>query len=130
MYQIVHVRFLMHYISPYCVDVVVDSIDNSHQVLASEDELIILHASVSLHTQNTLQLLMLFWKLIDENKRLLAYVLRVGDVNDLAVPMLYFMYEGRKDASKIGPKWRMHILSCQTCMWPACSSSCVAASFA
>jgi hypothetical protein len=54
---------------------------------------------------------MLFWKLIDENKRLLAYVLRVGDVNDLAVPMLYFMYEGRKDASKIG-KTSMYNSTC------------------
>ena len=32
----------------------------------------------------------------------LSYVLRAGDINELVVPMLYFMYEGRKDPSKIG----------------------------
>eukprot|EP00960_Hanusia_phi_P016041 472513-Hanusia_phi.AAC.3 len=31
-----------------------------------------------------------------------SYILRAGDINELVVPMLYFMYEGRKDPSKIG----------------------------
>eukprot|EP00802_Teleaulax_amphioxeia_P007698 Tamp_07705.p1 GENE.Tamp_07705~~Tamp_07705.p1 ORF type:complete len:632 (+),score=163.56 Tamp_07705:441-2336(+) len=48
------------------------------------------------------ELLILFWKLIDENKEFLSYILRAGDINELVVPMLYFMYEGRKDPSKIG----------------------------
>jgi len=48
------------------------------------------------------ELLILFWKLIDENKDFLGYILRVGDINEVVVPMLYFMYEGRKDPSKIG----------------------------
>jgi hypothetical protein len=40
------------------------------------------------------ELLILFWKLIDENKEFLSYILRAGDINELVVPMLYFMYEG------------------------------------
>jgi len=48
------------------------------------------------------ELLILFWKLIDENKEFLSFILRAGDINELVVPMLYFMYEGRKDPSKIG----------------------------
>jgi hypothetical protein len=48
------------------------------------------------------ELLILFWKMIDENKDFLSYILRAGDINELVVPMLYFMYEGRKDPSKLG----------------------------
>ncbi|KAJ1489412.1 Dymeclin, partial [Baffinella frigidus] len=48
------------------------------------------------------ELLILFWKLIDDNKDFLSYILRAGDINELVVPMLYFMYEGRKDPSKLG----------------------------
>ena len=34
-------------------------------------------------TQLIQELLILFWKLIDENKEFLSYILRAGDINEL-----------------------------------------------
>eukprot|EP00285_Hemiselmis_virescens_P014139 CAMPEP_0173379844 /NCGR_PEP_ID=MMETSP1356-20130122/2652_1 /TAXON_ID=77927 ORGANISM="Hemiselmis virescens, Strain PCC157" /NCGR_SAMPLE_ID=MMETSP1356 /ASSEMBLY_ACC=CAM_ASM_000847 /LENGTH=563 /DNA_ID=CAMNT_0014333261 /DNA_START=61 /DNA_END=1749 /DNA_ORIENTATION=+ len=50
----------------------------------------------------TQELLIVLWKLIDENKDFLAYILRACDVNEIVVPVLVAMFEARKDPSKIG----------------------------
>jgi hypothetical protein len=50
----------------------------------------------------TQELLIVLWKLIDENKDFLAYILRACDVNEIVVPILIAMFEARKDPSKIG----------------------------
>lgn len=48
------------------------------------------------------ELLVLLWKLLDENKGFLNYVLKKADVNQLVVPLLFLMYEGRQEPSKVG----------------------------
>lgn len=48
------------------------------------------------------ELLVLLWKLLDENKGFLSYVLKKADVNQLVVPLLFLMYEGRQEPSKVG----------------------------
>lgn len=48
------------------------------------------------------ELLMVLWKLLDENPGFRDYVLRVQDVNKLVTPMLYLMYEGKDDPAKVG----------------------------
>uniref|UniRef100_K3W5H3 HID1 domain-containing protein n=1 Tax=Globisporangium ultimum (strain ATCC 200006 / CBS 805.95 / DAOM BR144) TaxID=431595 RepID=K3W5H3_GLOUD len=48
------------------------------------------------------ELLVLLWKLLDENKGFLQYVLKKADVNQLVVPLLFLMYEGRQEPSKVG----------------------------
>uniref|UniRef100_A0A6U4MU41 HID1 domain-containing protein n=1 Tax=Hemiselmis andersenii TaxID=464988 RepID=A0A6U4MU41_HEMAN len=50
----------------------------------------------------TQELLIVLWKLIDENKDFLAYILRACDVNEIVVPVVLAMFEARKDPSKIG----------------------------
>lgn len=48
------------------------------------------------------ELLVLLWKMLDENKGFLLYVLKKADVNQLVVPLLFLMYEGRQEPSKVG----------------------------
>ncbi|GLD95865.1 hypothetical protein PINS_up004543 [Pythium insidiosum] len=48
------------------------------------------------------ELLVLLWKLLDENKKFLHFVLKSADVNALVVPLLFLMYEGRQEPSKVG----------------------------
>lgn len=48
------------------------------------------------------ELLVLLWKMLDENKGFLHYVLKKADVNQLVVPLLFLMYEGRQEPSKVG----------------------------
>ncbi|TMW68021.1 hypothetical protein Poli38472_007693 [Pythium oligandrum] len=48
------------------------------------------------------ELLVLLWKMLDENKRFLSYVLKKADVNKIVVPLLFLMYEGRQEPSKVG----------------------------
>lgn len=48
------------------------------------------------------ELLVLLWKLLDENKAFLLYALKKADVNQLVVPLLFLMYEGRQEPSKVG----------------------------
>ncbi|CAF1627528.1 unnamed protein product [Adineta ricciae] len=52
------------------------------------------------------ELLMLFWKFCDRNKKFLFYVLKSSEILDLLVPILYFLNDARSDASRIG---LMHI---------------------
>ncbi|UJR37222.1 hypothetical protein I4U23_029931 [Adineta vaga] len=52
------------------------------------------------------ELLILFWKFCDRNKKFLFYVLKSSDVLDLVVPILYFLNDARSDTSRIG---LMHI---------------------
>jgi metal-responsive CopG/Arc/MetJ family transcriptional regulator len=52
------------------------------------------------------ELLILFWKFCDYNKKFLYYVLKSSEVLDIFVPILYFLIDSRDDTSKIG---LMHI---------------------
>ncbi|KAG6587146.1 protein hid1 isoform x2 [Phytophthora cinnamomi] len=48
------------------------------------------------------ELLVLLWKMLDENTEFLHYVLKKADVNQLVVPLLFLMYEGRQEPAKVG----------------------------
>ena len=48
------------------------------------------------------ELLVLFWKLCDINKKFLFFVLKSSAVLEIAVPILYLLNEARADQSKIG----------------------------
>uniref|UniRef100_A0AAY3ZZC1 Uncharacterized protein n=1 Tax=Denticeps clupeoides TaxID=299321 RepID=A0AAY3ZZC1_9TELE len=52
------------------------------------------------------ELLVLFWKLCDFNKKFLFYVLKSSDVLDILVPILYYLNDARADQSRVG---LMHI---------------------
>ncbi|MBV97208.1 Protein HID1, partial [Eschrichtius robustus] len=52
------------------------------------------------------ELLVLFWKLCDFNKKFLFFVLKTSDVLDILVPILYFLNDARADQSRVG---LMHI---------------------
>ncbi|CEG48448.1 protein hid1 isoform x2 [Plasmopara halstedii] len=44
----------------------------------------------------------LLWKLLDENADFLHFVLKKADANQLVVPLLFLMYEGRQEPAKVG----------------------------
>lgn len=48
------------------------------------------------------ELLILFWKCLEENPRFMNFVLKNCDITEAIVPICYFMLEGRKDPSKVG----------------------------
>lgn len=52
------------------------------------------------------ELLVLFWKLCDVNKKFLFFVLKSSDVLEILVPILFYLNESRADQSKVG---LMHI---------------------
>ncbi|KAJ8251449.1 hypothetical protein GJAV_G00221470 [Gymnothorax javanicus] len=52
------------------------------------------------------ELLILFWKLCDFNKKFLFFVLKSSDVLDILVPILYYLNDARADQSRVG---LMHI---------------------
>ncbi|XP_067860503.1 protein HID1 isoform X2 [Heptranchias perlo] len=52
------------------------------------------------------ELLVLFWKLCDFNKKFLFYALKSSDVLDILVPILYYLNDARADQSRVG---LMHI---------------------
>lgn len=52
------------------------------------------------------ELLILFWKFCDYNKKFMYFVLKSSEVLDILVPILYFLVDSREDSSKIG---LMHI---------------------
>lgn len=52
------------------------------------------------------ELLVLFWKMCDQNKKFLFYVLKSSDVLDILVPILYHLNDARSDQSRLG---LMHI---------------------
>uniref|UniRef100_A0A672ZZF1 HID1 domain containing b n=1 Tax=Sphaeramia orbicularis TaxID=375764 RepID=A0A672ZZF1_9TELE len=52
------------------------------------------------------ELLILFWKLCDFNKKFLFFVLKSSDVLDMLVPILFYLNEARADQSRVG---LMHI---------------------
>ncbi|CAF4110608.1 unnamed protein product, partial [Rotaria sp. Silwood2] len=52
------------------------------------------------------ELLIIFWKFCDRNKKFLYYVLKSSEILDVIVPILYFLNDARTDSSKIG---LMHI---------------------
>ncbi|XP_017316534.1 protein HID1 isoform X3 [Ictalurus punctatus] len=52
------------------------------------------------------ELLVLFWKFCDFNKKFLFFVLKSSDVLDVLVPILYYLNDARADQSRVG---LMHI---------------------
>ncbi|CAI5719067.1 unnamed protein product [Hyaloperonospora brassicae] len=48
------------------------------------------------------ELLVLLWKMLDENTEFLQYALKQADANQLVVPLLFLMYEGRQEPAKVG----------------------------
>jgi hypothetical protein len=48
------------------------------------------------------ELLVLFWKCLEEIPTFMDYILKHCDVTEVLVPICYFMLEGRKSASKVG----------------------------
>lgn len=52
------------------------------------------------------ELLVLFWKMCDYNKKFLYYVLKSSDVLEVLVPILYHLNDSRADQSRVG---LMHI---------------------
>lgn len=48
------------------------------------------------------ELLVLFWKVCDYNKKFMYYVLKSSDVLDILVPILYHLNDSRGDHSRIG----------------------------
>uniref|UniRef100_A0A8C7QEB9 HID1 domain containing n=1 Tax=Oncorhynchus mykiss TaxID=8022 RepID=A0A8C7QEB9_ONCMY len=52
------------------------------------------------------ELLVLFWKLCDFNKKFLFFVLKSSDVLDILVPILFYLNDARADQSRVG---LMHI---------------------
>ncbi|XP_061561530.1 protein HID1-like isoform X4 [Phycodurus eques] len=48
------------------------------------------------------EILILFWKLCDFNKKFLYFVLKSSDVLDVLVPILFFLNEARADPSGVG----------------------------
>lgn len=48
------------------------------------------------------ELLILLWKCLEEMPAFMPYVLKSCDVNQLLVPLCYFLLDGRKDPSKVG----------------------------
>ncbi|CAL1599846.1 unnamed protein product [Knipowitschia caucasica] len=48
------------------------------------------------------ELLILFWRLCDINKKFLFFVLKSSDVLEMLVPILFYLNESRADHSKVG----------------------------
>ncbi|XP_048846913.1 protein HID1-like isoform X2 [Brienomyrus brachyistius] len=48
------------------------------------------------------ELLVLFWKLCDFNKKFLYFVLKSNDVLDVLVPILYYLNDARTDQARVG----------------------------
>ena len=48
------------------------------------------------------ELLILFWKCLEETPRFLPYIMKHCDVTEILVPICYFMLEGRRDPAKVG----------------------------
>ncbi|XP_026077931.1 protein HID1-like isoform X3 [Carassius auratus] len=48
------------------------------------------------------ELLVLFWKLCDLNKKFLFYVLKSSDVLDILVPILFYLNDARTNQSRVG----------------------------
>uniref|UniRef100_A0A8C7V5K4 HID1 domain containing n=1 Tax=Oncorhynchus mykiss TaxID=8022 RepID=A0A8C7V5K4_ONCMY len=48
------------------------------------------------------ELLVLFWKLCDFNKKFLFFVLKSSDVLDVLVPILFYLNDARADQSRVG----------------------------
>ena len=48
------------------------------------------------------ELLVLFWKLLEENPLFTTHILTQCDVNEIIVPICYLMYQSRRDPARIG----------------------------
>lgn len=48
------------------------------------------------------ELLLLFWKCLEETPKFMPYILKHCDITEILIPICYFMLEGRKDPSKVG----------------------------
>lgn len=48
------------------------------------------------------ELLLLFWKCLEETPKFMPYILKHCDVTEILLPICYFMLQGRKDPAKVG----------------------------
>jgi hypothetical protein len=48
------------------------------------------------------ELLILFWKCLEEIPKFMSYILKHCDITEILVPICYFLLEGKKDPAKIG----------------------------
>ena len=48
------------------------------------------------------ELLILFWKCLEEIPKFMPYILKHCDISEILVPICYYLLEGRKDPSKVG----------------------------
>eukprot|EP00978_Attheya_sp_CCMP212_P019509 scaffold54819_cov62-Attheya_sp.AAC.3 len=48
------------------------------------------------------ELLVIFWKMLEENPMFINHILTKCDVNEIIVPICYLMYQSRKDPAQIG----------------------------
>lgn len=48
------------------------------------------------------ELMVLLWKLLEENPLFMTHILTQMDVNDIVVPICFLMFQSRRDPSKIG----------------------------
>lgn len=48
------------------------------------------------------ELLLLFWKCLEETPRFMPYILKHCDITEMLLPICYFMLDGRKDPAKVG----------------------------
>lgn len=48
------------------------------------------------------ELLVLLWKCLEECPKFMPYVLKHCDINEVLVPICYFLLEGRRDPAKVG----------------------------
>jgi len=67
------------------------------------------HESVNVYLPGSLMLvecyqevLVLLWKLLEGNLRFMPYILKNCDVTELVTPIVYFMYEARRDPARVG----------------------------
>jgi len=48
------------------------------------------------------EVLVLLWKLLEENELFMPHILKNCDVTQLVIPVCYFMFEARRDPAKVG----------------------------
>lgn len=48
------------------------------------------------------ELLLLFWKCLEETPKFMPYILKHCDITEILLPLCYFMLDGRKDPAKVG----------------------------
>lgn len=48
------------------------------------------------------ELLILLWKLLEENPAFMPHILKRHDITQLVVPICYLIFDARRDTAKVG----------------------------